>query len=239
MEIVAPTIAFAHEKIIQNICENGVFRKTEDNELTFELPIPSILIINNPMATPRISKYSALTEQFMKEYSRQLMHGSDNEFDYTYHERLFEYKDICYQCSTLIENNQINYIINKLKSEPLSRRAIAIIGNPFTDQQMKNMPCLQLLQCQINEKNELDMRVVFRSNDMLDAAGHNMYALTDLQNHIATILDKKVGKYVHISLNPHIYYVRDSGDLFKFVKGGDYLNTIRPAIKTHFKECGY
>lgn len=222
MEIKVSTIASAHERIVKSIIEQGRFRKTEDNELTYELKTPSTIIIESPLSQPRTSQYSSLSEKFMKEYSRQLMEGSDNKFDYTYHERLFKYGDICSNCDGiepgLAENNQINFIINKLKSTPESRRAIAIIGNPFTDQDMKSMPCLQLMQCHISD-NKLHMNVVFRSNDMLSAFGHNAYALTDLQQHIANELKIPIGTYVHISLNPHVYYKRDQYELEKFAKG--------------------
>lgn len=216
MEIKVSTIASAHERIVKSIIEQGRFRKTEDNELTYELKTPSTIIIESPLSQPRTSQYSSLSEKFMKEYSRQLMEGSDNKFDYTYNERLFKYKK---ECMGLIDrNNQINFIINKLKSTPESRRAIAIIGNPFTDQDMKSMPCLQLMQCHISD-NKLHMNVVFRSNDMLSAFGHNAYALTDLQQHIANELKIPIGTYVHISLNPHVYYKRDQYELEKFAKG--------------------
>lgn len=63
------------------------------------------------------------------------------------------------------------------------------------------------------------MRVIFRSNDMLTASGLNMYGLTHLQKVIADELDYNVGSYTHIALTPHIYHVRDSGDMLTMVEG--------------------
>jgi thymidylate synthase len=52
-------------------------------------------------------------------------------------------------------------------------------------------------------------KYVFRSNDMLSAAGANMYALAHVQKSIADQLELPVGSYEHISISPHIYYIRD------------------------------
>ncbi len=70
------------------------------------------------------------------------------------------------------------------------------------------------------------MNVVFRSNDMLSAAGANMYALVRLQEWIAKKLNAEVGSYVHISLVPHIYYIRDVDDIAPFCEAGGAIHPI-------------
>jgi Thymidylate synthase len=67
------------------------------------------------------------------------------------------------------------------------------------------------------------MKVVFRSNDMLSAAGANMYALARLQQHIAEAVGVAVGAYTHISLVPHIYYMRDVADIPPFCGEGTLI----------------
>ncbi len=69
----------------------------------------------------------------------------------------------------------------------------------------------------------LDMKVVFRSNDMLSAAGANMYALARLQQYIADAVGVKPGAYTHISLVPHIYYRRDVADILPFCGEGAHF----------------
>jgi thymidylate synthase len=121
--------------------------------------------------------------------------------------------------------DQIQYIIQKLRSFPNSRRALAITWNPVVDEHLDDCPCLQLVQC-VLRNGLLDMKVVFRSNDMLSAAGANMYALVRLQQWIAERLSSGVGSYVHVSLVPHIYYLRDLDDIVPFCEGGTAIQPI-------------
>jgi thymidylate synthase len=78
------------------------------------------------------------------------------------------------------------------------------------------------------------MKVVFRSNDMLTAAGANMFALVHLQQFIADKLGVPAGPYTHISLVPHIYYKRDVNDLEPFCGKGDYIRPVEAVCKV----CG-
>ncbi|MDD5189194.1 MAG: thymidylate synthase, partial [Methanoregula sp.] len=66
-----------------------------------------------------------------------------------------------------------------------------------------------------------------RSNDMLTAAGANMYALVQLQSFIAAKLDVPCGTYTHISLVPHIYYIRDLHDIEPFCGRGELIQPVK------------
>jgi len=78
------------------------------------------------------------------------------------------------------------------------------------------------------------MKVVFRSNDMLSAAGANMFALAHLQKSVADRLGLPCGSYTHISLVPHVYYLRDLQELEGFcLKGAE----IRP-VEQVCRSCG-
>jgi thymidylate synthase len=70
------------------------------------------------------------------------------------------------------------------------------------------------------------MKVVFRSNDMLSAAGPNKFALVHLQKHIADALGLPCGPYTHVSLVPHIYYRRDMNDLQAFCGDGTDISPV-------------
>jgi thymidylate synthase len=215
--INAPTLATAHERIIRYILENGYYQFTEDKEHTIETDCITA-VIDNPFRPDRISKFSPQKEMAANEYARQLIEGSENTFDYTYHDQLFKWNEY-YIHGRKIVHNQISYLIEKLQEIPESRRAVAIIFDPnkhqYTD---KSVPCLQLLQL-LYRSGRLHMRTVFRSNDMLTASGLNMYALTQLQKHIADQLDYNVGSYTHIALTPHIYHIRDSEDMMTMING--------------------
>lgn len=202
------TIAFAHEAIIRYIMRCGKAIETEDKEQTLESDSLSIRI-SNPMEDPRFLKSLPFSQLYLNEYTKQVVRGTDSNFDYDYHSRLFHYKTFSHQ-GVYIESDQINYIIRKLVANKTSRRAIAVTWSPFADtQDGVSVPCLQFVQCIIRD-GKLNMTVMFRSNDMLLAWGANAYALTSLQSYIADILSIPVGYYEHISLCPHIYHMRDA-----------------------------
>lgn len=215
--INAPTLATAHERIIRYILENGYYQFTEDKEHTIETDCITAYI-ENPFRPDRISAFAPQKEMAANEYARQLIEGSDNTFDYTYHDQLFKWNEY-YIHGRKIVHNQIDYIIKKLQETPESRRAIAIVFDPnkhqYTD---KSVPCLQLIQL-LYRSGSLHMKTVFRSNDMLTASGLNMYALTLLQKNIADQLDYNIGSYTHIALVPHIYHIRDSDKMMTMVDG--------------------
>ena len=116
---------------------------------------------------------------------------------------------------------------------PSSRRAIAITWNPVIDEQLDDCPCLQLVQCTLRD-GRLAMKVIFRSNDMLTAAGANMYALVQLQKSIADRLGVPCGTYTHISLVPHIYYLRDMHDIEPFCGKGEFIQPVQEVCRA----CG-
>jgi thymidylate synthase len=193
--------AIAHELAVETVLKHGYRQQTEDGEDTIECEELCIQI-SEPLSEPRISSRNPLKERAIMEYAKQLVHGGKNEFDYDYHERLFDY------CG----RDQIEYIIKKLKEHYQSRRALAITWMPDADWIKQNVPCLQLVVCVIRD-GKLNMKVVFRSNDILMAFGANVYGLTELQKYIADSLEIEVGTYTHIALIPHIYYIRDASAL--------------------------
>ena len=101
------------------------------------------------------------------------------------------------------------------------------------DEKLDDCPCLQLVQCILRD-GKLAMRVIFRSNDMLTAAGANMYALVQLQKSIADRLGVTCGTYTHISLVPHIYYIRDMHDIEPFCGKGEYIQPVQDVCRA----CG-
>jgi thymidylate synthase len=182
--------------------------ETEDKEQTLESQSLSIKI-TNPMDDPRFLKSLPFSRAYLDEYTRQVIQGTDSNFDYDYHSRLFHYKTFSHQ-GVYIESDQIEYMLRKLVAHHASRRAIAVTWSPFGDTRDNvSVPCLQFIQCTIRE-DKLNMTVMFRSNDMLLAWGCNAYALTGLQNYIANMLGVSIGYYEHISLCPHIYHTRDA-----------------------------
>lgn len=223
--IRAPSIGRAHELVVKMILEKGSVLQTEDEEATVEFEEVS-LQIDTPLAEPAVSPHSRFQQKFVEQYARDLLLGSHASFEYDYHGRLFDWGEQLVANGHPVHIDQIAYIVEKLKSSTNSRRAIAITWNPVIDESLDNCPCLQLIQCIVRD-GTLAMRVIFRSNDMLTAAGANMYALVQLQKSIADKLGIPCGTYTHISLVPHIYYIRDIHDIEPYCGKGTLIQPVK------------
>ncbi|MCX6688353.1 MAG: thymidylate synthase [Methanoregula sp.] len=223
--IRAPGIGRAHELVVKMILEKGWVLQTEDAETTVEFE-EIAMQVDTPLALPMVSPHSRFQQKFVEQYAHDLLNGSHASFEYDYHGRLFDWGERLSVDGQPVHVNQIDYIVEKLKASPVSRRAIAITWNPVIDEQLDDCPCLQLVQCVLLE-GKLDMRVVFRSNDMLTAAGANMFALVQLQKSIADKLGVPCGTYTHISLVPHIYYIRDLHDIEPFCGKGELIQPVK------------
>jgi thymidylate synthase len=72
---------------------------------------------------------------------------------------------------------------------------------------------------------------------MLTASGANMYALVQLQKFIGDSLGVRCGTYTHISLVPHIYYIRDIHDIEPFCGKGEFIQPVKEVCRSCGK-CG-
>lgn len=207
-------IAKLHELAVNYVMNHGYEIITEDNEHTIECE-PLTLVCKTPLDYPTHSFKSSLKHKMLKDYADKLTKGysKDTVFEYDYHSRLTRYD---FDFGRMGGDNQLRYVIDKLRKYPTSRRAQAITWIPKIDMRAKDVPCLQYIQFTIRD-NKLNMAVMFRSNDMLLALGANMFGLTELMKDIAYMLNIDVGTYTHISLIPHIYDKRDADELERFM----------------------
>jgi thymidylate synthase len=206
-------VCTSYEELVKKILLDGDDVITEMGDKTKELR--NILIeITNP-SDKSISKKYPFGENFIKAYTNQLLYGTENEFSYDYHSRLFEW-DCCREYDLV---NQIDYIIEKLKFNNNSRRALANTWIPYFDCDVerddKSVPCLQNIQCLVRD-NKLEMSVVFRSNDILLAYHANTLGLIALGEMIAEKVGVEFGKYIHYIVSAHIYTDRDRDYLDKY-----------------------
>jgi thymidylate synthase len=232
--IKADSISRGHELAIKSVLEKGYFKDTEDGKPTIESNT-IMLYIENPLTKPQFSDKMKFGIGFLERYKQDLIFGTKSEFEYDYYSRLHAWGCGTDTSGKPININQIEYIINKLKTSKNSRRAIAITWNPPIDHIKIDVPCLQLIQF-TNRNDNLDMKVIFRSNDILSAMGANMYALVGLQQHISEKIGINIGTYTHIALIPHIYYKRDIEDIEPFCGKGTYI-TPNKEICNLCKKC--
>ncbi len=190
----------------------------------------------NPMMEPRIHRAFPGSLEDLWKYRQEVVHGvhdhlangKEGHWPYTYHDRFTRYPSHKSDPNTvLVENfdvDQIGILIEQLIIAPHTRRAQAITWIPCLDQPDEHCPCVQRLWFRILN-DELHMNLHIRSNDAFKAAFMNMYAMIELQSHIAKILSARLGKeirvgdYVHIADSFHIY-----GSYFKEFE--DFLKTV-------------
>ena len=103
------------------------------------------------------------------------------------------------------DHRPVHEVAALLARSPNTRRAQLITWEPPVDLGAGDPPCLQLIQFLLRQ-GRLNMKVVFRSNDMLMAAGCNMYSLIRFQELMAAELGVEVGWYEHTSNSAHIYH---------------------------------
>jgi thymidylate synthase len=235
--IRASTLADAHERAIKYILNTGREVVTEDGETTLQSQ-PMTLVVSNARGPGRLYGKVPFGKKFADEYSSSLLighHGKKSQFEYDYHGRLFHW---CESANDIDQVDQVEYIIKKLSEQKTSRRAIATTWIPTIDEHTKDVPCLQFIQLWVEPgTTALNMCVAFRSNDFVLALGQNMYALTDLQNHIAERLQLCMGTYTHIAVIPHIYVIRDAGIIGDICEKGKYISPPRAQVCVHCMAC--
>lgn len=150
--------------------------------------------ILHPLQEPMISRLSYCDPHSLEQYRLEMLDGildfevEEGKWAYTYHQR---YAD------------QYQFIIDELRRNPWSRRAVMDIRRP-EDMGSEDPACWQHVQYFIRD-GRLDCMVLFRSNDACKAAFMNAFALIMLQKKIADELGVVVGTYTHRANSFHCY----------------------------------
>ena len=100
--------------------------------------------------------------------------------------------------------NQIEFIVQKLKTNPYSRRAQAITWRPLIDPYRDDPPCLQRIFMRIKE-GKLLMQTTWRSRDLFRAWEANVNGMIRIQKYVADRLGVEIGHYLDFCNSLHIY----------------------------------
>ena len=180
---------------------NALAALHENNE---ELPCPDYntrqkeasvtFTAEDPLSEPMISKLFIGDPRSLEQYRQEMLDGildfeiERGNWEYTYHRRM---------------ENQIPWLIDELKRNADSRRAVIIIREEH-DLSSDSPACLQHIQFMIRG-GSLHCKVLFRSNDATKATFMNAFALVMLQKRIADTLGIPVGSYTHRANSFHVY----------------------------------
>ena len=102
-------------------------------------------------------------------------------------------------------NDQIGYIIDKLKRDMFTRHAcISIYDGKEHDKFATDTPCTYAIQFTIVH-GRLDMCVTMRSNDLWYGFCNDQYQFSKLQEMVSKRLKIETGIYYHFAHNMHLY----------------------------------
>jgi len=224
VHIIEESLPAAWEKAVIACWEQGESFPTEyDHDGDQNSRDVSIMIhVTKPFDEPRIHRAFPGGLDDLEKYRSEVLFGVHNhwvdpaagKWEYTYHERLFEYK-----VPDTGVFDQIQAIIAKLKEVPHTRRAQAVTWQVWNDMLIDDPTCLQRIWFRIAD-NKLHLNVHMRSNDAFKAAFMNMYAFSELQRVMAAEIGVEPGEYIHIADSFHIYgsYFDDFEGFLKCVK---------------------
>lgn len=153
------------------------------------------MVVMSPLVEPAISKCFIGGPRELEQYILEITEGIlDFEVDrgnwaYTYHRRFAD---------------QIDFVVEDLKRNPSSRRAVMLVRDNGEDMGSDDPACLQHIQYILRD-GRLHCKVLFRSNDAVKATFMNAFALIRLQKIIADKLGVEVGSYTHRANSFHCY----------------------------------
>ena len=194
------TLPEAYHKAILALDTEGEIRSCADwNQNQKEASIT--FVAENPLQEPMISRLYIGGFRELQQYLMEVLDGildfkigDGTCWEYTYHDRLVNYNGF----------NQLNFMINELKRNSDTRRAVAIIRDNNIDPFNPDPACLQHLQYLIRD-NKLHCKVLMRSNDAVEASFMNAFAFIMMQKATADKLGLEVGSYTHRANSYHCY----------------------------------
>lgn len=162
---------------------------------TMQKEVSMTIQVMKPLKEPMISRLFIGGYHELEQYRQEMLDGIlDFEIErgnwaYTYHSRM---------------EKQIPFVVDELRRNPFSRRAVIDIRDWEKDSQSGDPACLQHIQYFVRD-NKLHCKVLFRSNDACKATFMNAFALIMFQKRIADELGVEVGTYTHRANSFHCY----------------------------------
>ncbi len=190
--VTGKTLPAAYHQALTSLQQAPVIPCPDWN--TNQKEVTMTFVVEQPLCEPMISRLFYGDPRSLEQYRQEMLDGiMDFEIDrgnwvYTYHSRYA---------------NQYGFILDELRRNPYSRRAVMDIRTP-DDMGSDDPACWQHAQYFIRE-GKLHCKILFRSNDACKAAYMNAFALIMLQKRIADALGVQMGTYTHRANSFHCY----------------------------------
>jgi thymidylate synthase len=255
MEIITITTSEAHEAAVDTVLNTykaieiqthpDKAEKTiefEDNDGSDDILVIKVI---EPLKQPQASSGAMFKQGFIDAYKKQFLaltppRADGNQATYTYWNRLEDHPTVD-SIGDGFGNGlkQISELIQKLADDPNSRRAVAVTWNPYLDFDSTEPPCMNWVQFVIRN-GKVNMRCVFRSQDILSGLGENLIGCAALLEYVRNGINEKsgypydVGSLILISTIPHIYHYRDAHELLHMkmeINKKKMFGTWNPIIK--------
>lgn len=197
--VYGATLPEAYHNALTALEERGINSPCPDWDTT-QRELAMTMIVEQPLAEPMISRCFIGGFRELEQYRQEMLDGildfeiERGNWTYTYHDRMVNYHG----------KNQVQFVIDELRRNPYSRRAVIVVRDVDVDAGNTDPACLQHLQYFVND-GKLDCVALFRSNDACKATFMNAFALIMLQKRIADELGVEVGTYTHRANRFHCY----------------------------------
>ncbi|MEM4330471.1 MAG: thymidylate synthase [Candidatus Pacearchaeota archaeon] len=201
MEIIEKNAFEAWKKVLKEVLNNGVEFIDRKNRLCKEILNVKITITDTyTVSIPLdiLKRFNKWIYPSIDEIKESILTTKENPaYYYTYGERAFNFNGV----------NQIdNYIINLLKKDPTSKRAIAVFYGAEKDSLplKKETPGMVLINFNIR-KSKLHSTTVIRSNDLFFGWPANILQTYFLVEYVSKELNVPIGEMTTFSISAHIF----------------------------------
>jgi thymidylate synthase len=206
--VSARTLPEAYHNAIAALHDEGLILTANDWDQS-QKEVSMTFVAREPLCEPMISKLYIGGFREMQQYVMEILDGIldfkiGDGWDYTYHDRMVNFPLTGDPDTGQESFDQVNFVINELKRQPDSRRAVMSIRDNNVDPFSGDPACLQHVQYFIRD-GALHCKVLMRSNDAPKASFMNAFAFVMLQKKIADALGAPVGSYTHRANSYHAY----------------------------------
>ena len=194
-KVSGKTVGDTWLKILKTIEKFGYVKKSQYGDDQKEIISLVSVVTDEDPDNIKWYDFFEFSKQELADYIPQVTTPSLVEgLDYTYGQKLMNFRNI----------DQVKQMIEQLKKENFTRRAVACTWDVLKDCNNPKAPCLDLIQALV-QGDKLYFTCYFRSNDMYGAWPRNAFALRKLQKNICEEIGVKMGPLIVISNSAHYY----------------------------------